>query len=122
MLARLTAHIRRPTYQPHSRMHPTDSLAAAEQVRWASQMVSALTHIHAKCIVHRDIKSTNVFFNSLGDVKIGDFGHAKVLADPRGGGAATATATRRPPSRAPRAAPRSRWRPRWCWARRTTTR
>jgi NIMA (never in mitosis gene a)-related kinase len=39
----------------------------------------ALQHVHDRQIVHRDLKSQNVFLTSKGIVKLGDFGIARVL-------------------------------------------
>jgi len=44
----------------------------------------ALRHIHARHIVHRDLKSHNIFLTDGSVVKIGDFGIAKVLEHTRG--------------------------------------
>ncbi|KAK3272557.1 hypothetical protein CYMTET_19157 [Cymbomonas tetramitiformis] len=41
------------------------------------QILEGLRHIHSQGIVHRDLKPTNVFIDSAGAVKIGDFGLAK---------------------------------------------
>jgi len=43
------------------------------------QICLGLAHIHTKKILHRDIKSMNIFMNKDGSVKIGDLGVAKEL-------------------------------------------
>eukprot|EP00241_Pyramimonas_parkeae_P004587 CAMPEP_0114246106 /NCGR_PEP_ID=MMETSP0058-20121206/12269_1 /TAXON_ID=36894 /ORGANISM="Pyramimonas parkeae, CCMP726" /LENGTH=891 /DNA_ID=CAMNT_0001359237 /DNA_START=149 /DNA_END=2825 /DNA_ORIENTATION=- len=49
--------------------------------RVAAQLTLAAAHIHAQKIVHRDIKLENVFLTGDGDVKVGDFGTARVILD-----------------------------------------
>eukprot|EP00762_Andalucia_godoyi_P006801 ANDGO_00910.mRNA.1 putative serine/threonine-protein kinase nek3 len=43
------------------------------------QICIGLYHIHTSKVLHRDIKSMNIFLDSKDQVKIGDFGVAKVL-------------------------------------------
>ena len=43
------------------------------------QISFALKHIHDKKIIHRDLKSQNIFLTKKGLVKLGDFGVAKNL-------------------------------------------
>jgi serine/threonine protein kinase len=43
----------------------------------ARQIANALAHAHECAIIHRDIKSSNIVINGLGDVKILDFGLSK---------------------------------------------
>lgn len=46
---------------------------------WFVQICLAIKHIHDRKILHRDLKTQNVFLTSKGEVKIGDFGIARVL-------------------------------------------
>jgi class 3 adenylate cyclase/tetratricopeptide (TPR) repeat protein len=48
-------------------------------VRVAEQVCSGLEHAHARGIVHRDLKPGNIWFDSPGVAKIGDFGLAVAL-------------------------------------------
>ena len=44
-----------------------------------TQICLAMKHIHDRKILHRDLKSGNVFLTKQGIAKLGDFGIAKVL-------------------------------------------
>ncbi|KAL6744731.1 kinase-like domain-containing protein [Haematococcus lacustris] len=46
---------------------------------WFVQIVLALYHVHSKNILHRDLKSSNVFVSEGNVLKLGDFGIARVL-------------------------------------------
>lgn len=46
---------------------------------WFVQIALAIKHIHDRKILHRDLKTQNIFLNSKGEVKMGDFGIARVL-------------------------------------------
>ncbi|EAS03928.2 plant dual-specificity MAP kinase kinase family domain protein (macronuclear) [Tetrahymena thermophila SB210] len=48
-------------------------------LQWFIQICSALSFIHSKKVIHRDIKSSNIFLTKSNCVKIGDFGISKQL-------------------------------------------
>ena len=56
--------------------HP---LEIKDIVRLGIDMCSALEYCGRKKIIHRDIKPDNIFINSFGDFKLGDFGIARQL-------------------------------------------
>lgn len=46
---------------------------------WFTQLCLALKHVHDRKIIHRDLKSPNVFLTKDNTVKLGDFGIARIL-------------------------------------------
>jgi len=42
-------------------------------------VLAALEHMHKSKLIHRDVKATNIFINSEGQVILGDYGIAKML-------------------------------------------
>lgn len=51
---------------------------------WLPAVASALDHIHARGIVHRDVKPGNIFFDAFWGAFVGDFGIAKIVDDSDG--------------------------------------
>lgn len=61
-----------------ARMKQGQRFTNDELVKWWNQLVDALKYTHEEGIVHRDIKPGNIFVDKKGNVKLLDFGIAKV--------------------------------------------
>jgi tetratricopeptide (TPR) repeat protein len=59
------------------------------RVRLFLQVLAAVEHAHKHLIVHRDLKPSNILVDREGQVKLLDFGIAKLLGDPEGANALT---------------------------------
>lgn len=46
---------------------------------WLIQLLFGIKALHSKNVLHRDLKSANVFLTSNYTLKIGDFGISKIL-------------------------------------------
>ncbi|KAG8345730.1 putative protein kinase [Trypanosoma vivax] len=49
-------------------------------VDWIIQLVLSLSYVHKRKVLHRDVKSQNVFLTSQNVLKLGDFGIARTLS------------------------------------------
>jgi serine/threonine-protein kinase len=56
-------------------------MPAADMVRVARQVLSALAYAHGQDVIHRDIKTQNLMMTRQGIVKLTDFGLARVVAE-----------------------------------------
>ncbi len=59
---------------------PMGPMPPERVVHVAIQVADALDAAHRQGVIHRDVKSSNIFLNARGDAKVLDFGIAKVVA------------------------------------------
>jgi serine/threonine-protein kinase len=62
-----------------ARMAAGERLGPAQVRRMALELLGALELAHHRGVVHRDVKPANVFFDSRGAAKLGDFGVAHLI-------------------------------------------
>jgi len=67
-------------YVPDASLGALDRHLSLDQVIWLlAQLANAIDYAHSREILHRDIKPTNILLGEGEEVKIADFGVAKVL-------------------------------------------
>ncbi len=54
-------------------------LTEAEAKKFMSQILNGLAYLHSCNIVHRDLKCANILLMANGQIKISDFGTAKLI-------------------------------------------
>lgn len=69
-------------------------LSVQARLRLFLQVCEAVSHAHANLIVHRDLKPSNILVTALDEVRLLDFGIAKLLDSPEGGRDHTRTEVR----------------------------
>jgi len=63
-----------------SQLESGHTLAEAQITRWLAQLCAALSYVHDRNLLHRDLKTTNIFLRRTSrEVQIGDFGIAAIL-------------------------------------------
>jgi len=60
------------------RLKSGERFSPVQLQQWWNEMSSALNYTHARDVVHRDIKPSNIFITSEGQLKLLDFGIAKI--------------------------------------------
>ncbi|EPY20103.1 hypothetical protein STCU_09154 [Strigomonas culicis] len=50
-------------------------------IEWMAELLCALAHIHDKRIMHRDLKTSNIYVTSKNHLKLGDFGVCTILSN-----------------------------------------
>mmetsp|Transcript_80599 Transcript_80599/g.248615 ORF Transcript_80599/g.248615 Transcript_80599/m.248615 type:complete len:508 (+) Transcript_80599:2-1525(+) len=70
----------------HTAIHKREGelLPEATILTWFVQICFALLHVHTRRVLHRDLKTQNVFLMASGQIKLGDFGIARVLETMQG--------------------------------------
>lgn len=68
----LSFHIKR-------RQAKGEPFTETEIFNWFVQLCLSLEYIHGRKVLHRDLKSQNVFLTGNNTVKLGDFGISRVL-------------------------------------------
>jgi len=58
-------------------------VTTAHVLAWVPQICAALSYAHGQNLVHRDIKPANILISKEGQVKVGDFGLAKLVGTNR---------------------------------------
>jgi len=67
-------------HQRIQRMKQTSKTFPEDKItRWLTEATLALKYLHDKHVLHRDLKSQNLFLTSQDRLRIGDFGISKVL-------------------------------------------
>ena len=73
----LSFHIKR-------KLQKNERFTETEIFNWFVQLCLSLEYIHGRKVLHRDLKSQNIFLTGNKTVKLGDFGISKVLENTNG--------------------------------------
>ena len=66
-------------YHVKKKRAKNEFFSETEIMNWFLQICMALEYVHGRKILHRDLKSQNIFLTANNTIKLGDFGISKVL-------------------------------------------
>ena len=61
----------------HYKQHQSSPFRESEVKKLMQQLLDAIKFLHSRCIIHRDLKCSNLLYNHRGELKIADFGLAR---------------------------------------------
>ena len=69
------------SFQIQRKVKNNQKIPESDVYNWLMQAALGLQYLHSKRIIHRDIKTQNLFLTGDNTIKIGDFGISKVLSE-----------------------------------------
>jgi WD40 repeat protein/serine/threonine protein kinase len=63
---------------------PKNTVGAAQAALWLEELASALAYVHAKGLIHCDLKPANILLDEEGHVRLADFGQSRIVTDSSG--------------------------------------
>ncbi len=58
----------------------SNPISEKECRHWMKQLCAAVSYLHSKCVIHRDLKLENLLIDSSKNLKLCDFGFSKDLS------------------------------------------